>query len=284
MRDDALRALPLTWSPLVLCCNMDILDRIGFVPPERFSRDDLIRLVAAVDEYRSRTGENIFSFPCTMLTYYRWLPFIWQDGCDIFYSENYDQDALWKSVDFLRDLYQAESCFVCPKMLPQVNEELFARGNFAFAFICSFYLDYMTDMGRENNFRWHLFEFPAGERRITSITSLPFTVSTYSGKKTEAVDLYRKLLNKKVQLEMFKNAGFLPVAPVPRAELRESVSPERFVEAETFFNTAVYGRSPSLRSYEQIGKFSQHLGMYFSKLITLDELKKECCSILSDSL
>ena len=280
MRDDTLRALPLTWSPLVLCCNMDILRRIGFTPPERFTRDDLMRLVATVDDYRRKTGENIFSFPCTMLTYYRWLPFVWQDGCDIFYAENYDRETLWRSVSFLRDLHQAESCFVCPKMVPLVNEELFVRGNFAFCFICSFYLDYLSEMGHKNNFNWHLFEFPSGTRRITSITSLPFTISIHSGKKTEAVDLYRRLLHKKIQLEMFKCAGFLPVAPVSHDELRESVSPDRYAETETFFNTAVYGRSPDLRSYEKISHFSQHMGMYFANLITLEELKRECDSII----
>ena len=138
MRDDDLKALPLIWSPLVLCCNLDILRKIGFEPPEQFTHDKLMHLVKTVDEYRRQTGENIFSFPCTMLTYYRWLPFIWQDDCDIFYSENYDREALWRPIEFIRQLYQAESCFQCPKMVPLLNEELFVRGNFAFSFISSF--------------------------------------------------------------------------------------------------------------------------------------------------
>jgi len=274
MQDDALRTMPLTWSPLVLCCNMNILRRIGFAHPEQFTRDDLMRLVTAVDDYRRNTGENVFSFPCTMLTYYRWLPFVWQDGCDIFYSENYDSGTLWKSIEFLRELYQHESCFVCPKMVSLVNEELFIRGNFAFSFICSFHLDYIAKMAEKNNFEYHLFELPSGERRITSITSLPFTISANSAHKTEAADLYRKFTNKKVQLELFKRAGFLPVAPIPRAELRDSVSEKRFAEAEFFFNAAVYGRSPTIRSHEKIDIFSQYMGMYFSHLISLEELKE----------
>ena len=128
-------------------------------------------------------------------------------------------------------------------------------------------------MAEKNNFQWHLFEFPVGKHRITSINNLAFTVSVHSKLKTEAVDFYRRFISKKVQLNSFSEAGFLPVSPIPRAELRDSVSQKRFAEAETFFNAAVYGRSPNLNSYGKINLFSQHLGMYFSKLISLEEFK-----------
>lgn len=181
---------------------------------------------------------------------------------------------LWKSVEFLRELHQHESCFICPKMVSLVNEELFIRGNFAFSFICSYHLDYIAGMAERNGFEYRLFEFPSGRRKITSITCPPFTVSAYSPRKTEAVDFYRKFTSRKIQLELFRRAGFLPVAPVSRAELREVVSERRFSESDFFFNAAVYGRSPNLRSSESINRFSRYMGMYFARLISLEELRE----------
>ena len=46
-----------------------------------------------------------------------------------------------EAVEFLRRLYQHETCFLCPRMVPLLNEELFARGDFAFCFLFSYQYD-----------------------------------------------------------------------------------------------------------------------------------------------
>ncbi len=272
LTDDQLHALPLTWSPMALCCNMNLLKQINFDMPEHISRDDLLCLTDAVTEYRRSTGKNVFAFPCT-LSYQRWLPFLWQDGCDIFHSESYDRAAMWEAVDFLRQLYQSESCYMCPKMIPMLNEELFAMGNFAFAFVSSYHIAAMAGRFKELDIDWRLFDYPVGRRRITCITSLPFTVSRFSGKKSGAIELCKKLLSEKVQLKLFEESLFLPVVPVSKDKLRDVVDPKCFEAVEKFMDSAVYARSPKVKNYHRINKFSQYLGMYLSNLISLDEFK-----------
>jgi DNA-binding transcriptional regulator YhcF (GntR family) len=278
LTDDQLHALPLTWSPLALCCNMNQLRKLDFEMPEHASREDLLRLTDVAADYRRRTGQNVFAFPCTM-SYQRWLPFLWQDGCDIFYSESYDRNAMWKSVEFLRRFFQAESCYMCPKKVPMLNEELFARGNFAFAFVSSYHIAGIARQFRALDIDWRLYDFPIGKRRITCMTSLPFSVSAFSENKSAAIDLCKKLLSEKIQLQLFKESCFLPVVPVSRQKLREAVEPECYDAVIKFMDSAVYGRSPKVKNYNRINKFTQYLGMYLSKLISIDEFKDSVSDI-----
>ena len=270
LQDDALRAMPLTWSPLAICCNLDVLRKIGFEAPEQLRREDLLGISDAVSACRSRTGEMLFSFPCTTFAHYRWLPFLWQAGCDLFTGGgSCDEEALWEAVEFLRRLHQHESCFLCPRMVSLLNEELVARGDFAFCFLCSYQYDYILRR-TAGRFACRLYEFPAGERRVTSVNSIPYTVSRFSPRKTEAIDLYRRLTAKSVQIELFRRGGLLPVVPVSQEELADSP-----VDAAFFLHAATAGRATDLHRHADIQRFSELLALYLTRLLPLEELQKE---------
>ncbi len=272
LQDDALRAMPLTWSPLALCCNLDVLRKIGYEPPDRLRREDLMAISDAVAACRRSSGETLFSFPCTTFAHYRWLPFFWEAGCDLFSGGACDTGALWEAVEFLRRLYQHETCFLCPRMVPLLNEELFARGDFAFCFLFSYQYDYILRHAA-GRFACRLYEFPSGERRVTSINSIPFTVSRHSPRRTEAIDLYRRLTAKSVQVELFRRGGMLPVVPVAREELTGGA-----FDADFFLRAATAARCVDWHRHADLHRFSDLLSLYLTRLISLAQFQEACAA------
>lgn len=206
-------AVPIVWSPVVLCYNRDLFDRAGVPYPD--STWDWQRLVDAARrltvDLDGDGSPDQWGF-CISTDPNRWPVFLMQHGARL-------QDPSGTGCDFtdpriaeaidqvLALIYQHRVSPFFSNQMDIAAEDLFARGKAAMVLTTYFYLNTYSRL----RFRWDIAEPPRGRERATGLITLGLSVN----KRTKRLDVVRRLieffLSKQAQWYFKREGATLPV-------------------------------------------------------------------------
>ncbi len=270
--DLALHALPLTYSPIMTCVNTDILRKVGFrITDKVWTWDSLKDFVSKVIAFRKNSNSNISSLRASVW-HYRWLPFLWQNDCDIFDSNSFENEEVREALRFYFELFTSPGVVVPSSYPGMTTESLFASGYFGLAFLGYFNISSFVD---SLQFDWEVYSLPSRKRRSTAIYTVPITISRFSGYKAEAISLLQELFSIDGQLLLLKEAFFLPMRIIDTSVIQKRLGEGKALLVERFQQELAYARSLNLENDDFMKSIEQRFAHVFSGILPLEAMWEE---------
>lgn len=260
--DGHLYGLPSTFTPYVMYCNLDLLQRAGLEPPRAgWSWDDL--LAACRRTTRDTDGDGQVDQWGISLT--QWLqavvPWIWQNGGDVL-DEDLTRSRLGEpeareALRFLRKLLHEERLASFDATFEnQYTQGLFQAGRCAFygpvGYWETYRFKYITD------FRWDVVPLPRQRRAATAIAMTGYVVPRTSRHPELAAAFVAKLAGPEYQYTLAEIGNGVPA--LRAAALSASfLNPGREPQSEHVF-LDVLGDArfmPSLANWRKIEALCQ---------------------------
>lgn len=268
--DPKLKALPLTYSPFVMAVNEKLLEQLGTKIPGEWTWESFKTVFENFVEARENNRTKAYAFS-TSVWPYRWLPFLWQNGCDVFTGTgNVQREDMLEALKFCREIFKSPAFFSQNNYnMTIAPEELFAIGKIGMIFIAYHHLQ--TEMLELNN-SWSLKSLPAGKTKATSIFSVPITVSAKSKNKNSALEFLNRIYTPEWQLKMLDGSSFMPVCKLENSAIKEVLGEKRYAIYDSFNSQMPFARSILRGKNDKLRCFYRQFAMTLSGLETLESL------------
>lgn len=222
-----LYAMPVVFSPVVMCYNKELFDRAGVEYPHAgWTWADLVESAARLTVDRGGAA-NQYGF-CFSSSLNRWPIWLMQNGASVKGTRSaapaVHTPRVEEAVQFAADLmYKHGVSPVYGNGMDHAAEDLFVRGRAAMVLTTYFYMNDFFSL----DFPWDVAEPPHGREQATILLTLGIGVSARSRKPELAQSLVRYFLQESTQQFLKQEGCSIPVL-------------KRVAESRTSFNPSIH--------------------------------------------
>lgn len=259
-----LYAMPIVFSPVIMCYNKDLFDQAGLPYPDgTWTWDDLVKTATRLTV--DRGGEaNQYGF-CFSNSLNRWPVWLMQNGAQLRAprrAPNLQSPQVLDAVQFAADLMERHGVSpVYGNGMDHAAEDLFVRGRAAMVLTTYFYLNDFFDL----DFAWDVAEPPQGKEQATLLLAMGIAISPRSQHQELAQGLVRYFLQESTQQFLKQEGCSIPVlkrVAEAQSNLNPSIHPAGYF---TFQRTMPYARLlDTLGDRRQLQLLGRELALFWA--------------------
>jgi multiple sugar transport system substrate-binding protein len=240
--EKGLYAMPVVFSPVMLCYNKELFDRAGVdYPDASWTWETMVENAKKLTV--DRGGESNQYGLCFSSSLNRWPIWLMQNGARLRGPRNrapkLDSPRIAEAVQFAADLmYKHKVSPIYGSAMDHAAEDLFVRGRVAMVLTTYFYMNDFFSL----DFPWDVAEPPMGRERATIMLSTGMAVSAHSHRQELAQSLVRYFLQESTQQFLKQEGCSIPVlksVAESRSNFNPAIHPDGYF---AFTNTLAYAQ------------------------------------------